>query len=148
MVTIDQATAKDAGVISEILGEIERYYGGEHVPGDVDQIHAALFGGRPVATVLLAWDGDQVLGLASYSFLWPAAGAESSLFLKELYVRDSARRRGVAGELMAALRQVAAEAGCSRIEWTADSDNPAALAFYEALGIEPRADKPFYRLEK
>lgn len=148
MVTIDQATAADAGVISDMLGEIEEYYGGDNVPGDLDQIYAALFGERPVATVLLARDGAEVLGLASYSFLWPAAGAATSLFLKELYVRETARRRGIAGELMAALRQAAAEAGCSRIEWTADGDNPRALAFYEALGVQPRSDKPFYRLEK
>lgn len=148
MVTIEQATAADAGVISDILGEIEEYYGGENVPGDVDQIHAVLFGERPVATVLLARDGDDVLGLASYSYLWPAAGAETSLFLKELFVREHARRRGTAGALMAALRQAAAEAGCSRIEWTADAGNPAALAFYEALGVDLRADKLFYRVEK
>jgi GNAT superfamily N-acetyltransferase len=148
MVTIDEATAADVGVISDMLGEIEEYYGGENAPGDVDQIYAALFGERPVAILLLARDGDQVLGLASYSFLWPAAGAETSLFLKELYVRETARRRGVAGALMAALQQAAAEAGCSRIEWTADADNPRALAFYEALGVQPRDDKPFYRLGK
>ncbi|MFC4034475.1 GNAT family N-acetyltransferase [Streptomyces polygonati] len=90
-------------------------------------------------------DGDQILGLASYSLLWPAAGAETSLSLKELYVREHARRSGVARALMAELRKAASDAGCSRIEWTADTDNPAALAFYEALGAEPQDGKIFYR---
>ncbi|MFF2651455.1 GNAT family N-acetyltransferase [Streptomyces sp. NPDC058045] len=142
---ISKATPSDAGVISAILGEIEAYYGGEPVPGDVDQIHAALFSDRPAATVLLARDGDTVLGLASYSQLWPAAGADTSLYLKELFVREGGRRRGAARALMAALRAEAAVLGCSRIEWTADTDNPAALAFYEALGVEQHQGKVFYR---
>ncbi|MGI5398937.1 N-acetyltransferase family protein [Streptomyces sp. CA-135486] len=148
MVTIDRATPEDAAVISQILGEIEAYYGGEAVPGNVDQITTALFGDHPVATVLLAHEGAEVLGLASYSFLWPAAGAETSLFLKELYVREHARRQGIAGLFMSALKDAASAAGCSRIEWTADGDNPPALAFYEAYGAEPRGDKVFYRTKK
>lgn len=87
-----------------------------------------------------------MLGLASYSYLWPAAGAETSLYLKELYVRESARHRGVARALMAELRKAAADSGCSRIEWTADTNNPPALAFYEALGVQPDAGKIFYRI--
>ncbi|MFJ7202293.1 GNAT family N-acetyltransferase [Streptomyces sp. NPDC098789] len=144
---IERATEADVDVISAILGEIEDYYGGSATPGDVHQIRAALFGVRPAATVLLAHDGEQVLGLASYSLLWPAAGADSSLYLKELYVREAARRRGVAGALMEALKVEAAVAGCSRVEWTADQDNPAALAFYRALGAERHHGKVFYRVE-
>lgn len=145
---IEQANEQDVDVISVILGEIEAYYGGKRVAGDPVQIRAALFGDRPAATVLLARDGEQVLGLASYSLLWPAAGADTSLYLKELYVREPARRRGVAGALMEALKSAAAAAGCSRLEWTADTDNPPALDFYAALGAEPRDGKVFYRLER
>ena len=144
---IEKATEQDTDVISVILGEIEEYYGGEPKPGDPDQIRSALFGSRPAATVLLARDGEQVLGLASYSLLWPAAGADTSLYLKELYVRAVARRRGVAGAFMEQLKVEAAAAGCSRVEWTADVDNPAALAFYRALGATPKDGKIFYRAE-
>ncbi|MBW5483793.1 GNAT family N-acetyltransferase [Streptomyces bambusae] len=144
---IEQATEADVDVISEMLGEIEAYYGGEPVPGDPAQIRTALFSDRPAATVLLARDGEQVVGLASYTFLWPAAGADTSLYLKELFVRETARRRGAAGALMRALQAAAGKAGCSRVEWTADRDNPAALAFYEALGAVPRDGKVFYRVE-
>lgn len=148
MVTIATATAADADTISVLLGEIEEYYGGQNTPGDLDQIRRALFVSRPAATVLLARDGDQVVGMASYTFLWPAAGADTSLYLKELFVRETARRRGVAGALMQALQAAAVEAGCSRVEWTADSDNPPALAFYEALGAAKNGGKVFYRVEK
>lgn len=142
---IERATETDTETISVILGEVEAYYGGKDTPADKRQIHAALFGDHPAATVLLARESNDVLGLASYSLLWPAAGAESSLYLKELYVREAARRRGIARELMAAVRAEATAAGCPRVEWTADRDNPAALALYEALGFQQDRGKAFYR---
>ncbi|THA26440.1 GNAT family N-acetyltransferase [Streptomyces sp. RKND-216] len=148
MVTIDRATEADAETISALLGEIEAYYGGENVPGDLAQVRAALFSARPAATVLLARDGENVVGMASYTFLWPASGADTSLYLKELYVREDARRHGVARALMDALRDEATSAGCSRVEWTADRDNPTALAFYEAMGAEENQGKVFYRSER
>ncbi|WP_223279582.1 GNAT family N-acetyltransferase [Streptomyces sp. SDr-06] len=147
-VLIERATETDVGEVSVLLGEIEAYYGGDNVPGDMEQIRSALFSGQPAATVLLAREGDEVLGMASYSLLWPAAGAETSLYLKELFVREAARRRGVAGLFMARLREEAEAAGCTRVEWTADQSNPPALKFYAAYGAEPRGDKVFYRIGK
>lgn len=142
---IERATDDDTEVIAVILGEIEAYYGGKDTPADQQQVRQALFGDNPAATVLLAREGDHVLGLASASLLWPAAGAESSLFLKELFVRENARRRGVARQLMTAVRAHATALGCTRVEWTADRDNPPALALYAALGFQEHGGKAFYR---
>lgn len=148
MPTIDPATPSDVAAISLLLGEIEAYYGGAATPADEGQIKSALFSDAPAANVLLAREGAEVIGLASYSFLWPAAGADTSLYLKELFVRETNRRTGVARALLTAVRAAASEAGCSRVEWTADQDNPTALDFYEAIGAQPNAGKVFYRLEQ
>ncbi|WP_280671883.1 MULTISPECIES: CYTH domain-containing protein [unclassified Kitasatospora] len=50
---------------------VEEYYGGTNTPPPVEQVRSALFGSRPAATVLLARDGEVVVGLASVSFLRP-----------------------------------------------------------------------------
>jgi GNAT superfamily N-acetyltransferase len=113
--------------------------------GDEARIREELFGPAPAATVLLAVDGADVLGMATYSRLWPAAGDEASLYLKELFVRLEARRRGVARALMTRLRETAEATGARRVEWTADTDNAPALALYKALGFEPHDGKLFYR---
>lgn len=148
MLNVDRANVEDTEAISQILGEIESYYGGREIPADPGQIKAALFGDHPAATVLLARDGGRVLGLASFSLLWPAAGADSSLFLKELYVRTQSRQRGIGRALMAAVRKEATAAGCRRVEWNADRDNPAALKFYAAMGFAENAGKVSYRWEQ
>jgi ribosomal protein S18 acetylase RimI-like enzyme len=79
--------------------------------------------------------------------LWPAAGLTSSLYLKELYVSESARRARVGERLMHGLFELAVRRGCSRVEWTTDQDNPSAQAFYEALGIPVATSKLFYRVQ-
>ncbi|MGW7453892.1 GNAT family N-acetyltransferase [Streptomyces sp. NPDC054787] len=71
-----------------------------------------------------------LVGLAAYSFLWPAAGSSHSLFLKELYVRGTLRRQGVGARLMDELRALAsARPGCSRVEWMTDRNSPGARRY-------------------
>ncbi|QSB17463.1 GNAT family N-acetyltransferase [Natronosporangium hydrolyticum] len=129
---------------------MERYYGATEVQAlaeRVVQTEQALFGSTPLASVLLAEVDSQLVGLAAYSFLWPAAGSTHSLYLKELYVRQSSRRSGVGARLMAEIRAIAAaRPGCSRVEWTADRDNPTSVSFYRALGYEEFHGKVMYRI--
>jgi GNAT superfamily N-acetyltransferase len=60
-------------------------------------------------------------------------------------VQATARRHGIGRALMRELHAVAEEHRCSRIEWTADTDQPDAQRFYASLGAEPLATKVFYR---
>ncbi|WP_304951803.1 GNAT family N-acetyltransferase [Streptomyces sp. AVP053U2] len=103
----------------------------------------------PLASALLAEDGaGNLVGLAAYSFLWPAAGSSHSLFLKELYVSDTIRRQGVGARFMAELRALAeARPGCSRVEWMTDRDNPDARAFCKSLGFDEFGGKIVYRVD-
>jgi GNAT superfamily N-acetyltransferase len=64
-------------------------------------------GDSPPAHSLLAWDNGELVGFASYSFLWPAVGLTRSLYLKELYVAEAARRKGVGKLLMRRLYLIA-----------------------------------------
>ncbi|MFF5665590.1 cyclophane-containing RiPP N-acetyltransferase HaaN [Streptomyces griseofuscus] len=151
--TIRPAEKRDVPALAELIEEIERFYGA----GDTDiqpleerlaQVEEALFGSPPLAAALLVEDdtGD-LAGLAVYSFLWPAAGSSHSLFLKELYVRDSLRRAGIGARLMEELRALAAaRPGCSRLEWMTDRDNPGARAFYRSLGFAEHEGKVVYRV--
>jgi len=148
--SIAPATPADVAAIVDLLAEIDRYYGGSapETPDDRAALTARmLFGERPAAYVLLARDDAAVIGMAAYSYLWPAAGATHSLFLKELYVRDNHRQTGAGRALMSRLAEIADDAGCSRIEWTADHGNEPAEQFYQALGVTPDPSKPFYRVE-
>ncbi|WP_439681608.1 GNAT family N-acetyltransferase [Embleya sp. MST-111070] len=147
-ILVRDTTRADVDVITALVDEIEDHYGGtaaDCAPERTERLCALLFGDHPVGFVMLAIHDGDVAGMASYSFLWPAAGDTSSLYLKELYVRAGHRRRGVARALMSRIEEVARHRGCSRVEWTTERDNIAARAFYASLDAAQLPDKVLYR---
>jgi GNAT superfamily N-acetyltransferase len=156
VITVSPAEPRDAAAIAALLEDLSRFYGAAGAePLDVllAQIDGALFARPPIAWALLARDepardGGGLAGLAAYSYLWPAIGATRSLYLKELYVRDTYRGQGVGKLLMQAVFEAAARCGCGRVEWTTDVGNAAARAFYAGLGVPEYPSKVFYRVER
>ncbi|WP_045877244.1 GNAT family N-acetyltransferase [Pseudofrankia sp. DC12] len=149
-ITVQPASQDDAEDLAALMVELDTFYGApptEDAAVLAAQIQRLLFGPIPAAYVLLAREEDRLVGMASYSYLWPAAGVTHSLFLKELYVSEAARRHGVGRLLMEHLRAIATEQGCSRVEWTTDTENTGAQAFYGALGTRVHASKVFYRAQ-
>src|SRR5689334_3237394 len=145
-VIIRAVAPRDGAELADLLAERDRFYGVTRPDPDPTAIADALFGPDPAGRALVAVADGAVAGLAAYSFLWPAAGVTRSLYLKELFVRAPARRHGIGRLLMGELRAVAAEHRCSRVEWTADTDQPDAQRFYAALGAEVLTTKLFYRV--
>jgi GNAT superfamily N-acetyltransferase len=150
VVTVAPITESDLPEFVELMEEMDRFYGVsqfEPVETRTAHVRTALFGDRPSAEALVARNDDRLVGLASYSLLWPAAGLTTSLFLKELYVAEATRAHGVGRALMERLFAVAAERGCSRVEWMTEKINLEAQAFYAQLGHKPNDQKLFYRVE-
>jgi GNAT superfamily N-acetyltransferase len=144
------ARPDDVPAIVELMDELDAYYGSvpAGTPDDRRQAVAdALFGPIPAAHVLVAHVDDRLVGLAAYSYLWPAVGVTRSLFLKELFVRVSNQRSGVGSDLMRAVCQQAQSANCSRVEWTTEHSNAGALAFYASLGAPILSEKAYFRLD-
>ena len=69
------------------------------------------------------------------------------LFLKDLYTGADARGAGVGETLMRYLARLAVERGCERFDWTAETNNPRAMAFYDRLGARRVTDKVYYRFD-
>jgi GNAT superfamily N-acetyltransferase len=150
VLAVSLATPSDTATIAELMEELDRFYGATEVdPASqrLSEIEAALFASPPAAYVLLARDDDQVVGLASYSFLWPATGLTRSLYLKELYVRQPQQRHGVGAALMRAICAIAKETQCSRVEWTTENTNATAMQFYAKLKAPINAVKVSYRFD-
>jgi ribosomal protein S18 acetylase RimI-like enzyme len=148
MTVLSKAEPADVEAIAALCAEMDEFYGDETAPLELrlSQIRAALFADPPAAWALLARGCSELAGFASYSFLWPAAGLTTSMYLKELYVAAAFRQSGIGSLLMRGLYRIAAERGCSRVEWTTDQDNTEAQEFYEALGAKPTTSKIFYRV--
>lgn len=149
MVVVTPAEPNDVPEIAELLEEIDLSYGTtklDPLEEREEQIRTLLFRDAPAAYVIVAREREQAVGLAAYSFVWPAVGITQSLYLKELYVAQSHRRNGIGRALMGHLHEFAKAHACSRVEWTTDRDNEPAREFYERLGFEVEAAKLFFRI--
>lgn len=89
----------------------------------------------PEFTALVAKTSeDEVLGMAVYYVIPFTYDLSPDMVLKELFVAEYARGRGVGEALMARLTQDAQCLGCNRIKWLVLNENERAKAFYARMG--------------
>jgi len=130
--------------IERVTDADEVYRGAELYDDPPTQAATLAFLAKPDHHLLYAYDdageGSAVTGgnavpigmVSGVETTHPDKGTE--MFLYELSVAESARRRGVAVALVRALADLAAERGCYGMWVGVDLDNDAALATYRRAG--------------
>lgn len=104
----------------------------ESAQPDVDYLTRLL--GSPTFIAVAALHDDRVVGgLAAY-MLSKFEQARSEVYIYDLAVDESFRRRGVATGLIDSLRRVAVERGAWVIYVQADQEDAPAVALYSKLG--------------
>jgi GNAT superfamily N-acetyltransferase len=93
-----------------------------------------LFGKPPAAHSLLAFVEGRPAAYAVYFFTFSTMVGKRCLWLDDLYVTPEFRGKGIARALMAYLADLAATAGCGRLEWIVLDWNKPAIDFYRRLG--------------
>jgi GNAT superfamily N-acetyltransferase len=141
------ATAADVPTILSFIRALARYEKLEHeVVADEAGLHAALFGARPAAEVLLAELGGAPVGFALFFSSFSTFVGKPGLYLEDLFVEPAARGRGIGVALMSALARITVERGWGRFEWAVLDWNTPSLDFYAALGAVPQKTWIVHRL--
>lgn len=78
-----------------------------------------------------------LMGMLVYYLIPFTFRARPTLYVKELYVCDTGRGRGIGEALMRAAAKEAVAHGCASIKWQVAEWNTRARAFYERLGAAP-----------
>jgi len=88
---------------------------------------------------LIAEERGELVGFLVYYFVTFTYRAKPNLIVKELYIVDGYRRRGVGKLLMKAVAKEAEQGGCGMIKWYVAKWNDRGIQFYERLGatIDP-----------
>jgi GNAT superfamily N-acetyltransferase len=146
---IRPARVENVPVILGLIRELATY---ERAPDEVtateEQLVDVLFGEKPVAEVLLAFEGKSPVGFAVFFHNFSTWLGRPGLYLEDLFVKPEKRGKGYGRALLVDLAKVARERGCGRMEWAVLNWNEPAIKFYRALGAKPLDEWTVYRLTR
>jgi GNAT superfamily N-acetyltransferase len=146
---IRTATVADVPVILELIRALATY---ERAPNDVTATETGLtevlFGEKPAAEVLLAFENETAVGFAVFFHNFSTWLGRPGLYLEDLFVRPEDRGKGYGRALLIRLAKIARERGCGRMEWAVLDWNEPAIQFYRKLGAKPMDEWTVFRLTR
>jgi GNAT superfamily N-acetyltransferase len=144
---IRPAQRGDVAIILELIRELATY---ERAPNEVTatkgQLVDVLFGEKPTAEVLLAFENETPVGFAVFFHNFSTWLGQPGLYLEDLFVRPEQRGKGYGRALLVHLAKIARDRGCGRMEWAVLDWNEPAIQFYKKLGASPRDEWTVFRL--
>jgi GNAT superfamily N-acetyltransferase len=147
--TIRPATIVDVPIILELIRALATY---ERAPNEVTatekQLVDVLFGEKPAAEVLLAFEQETPVGFAVFFHNFSTWLGRPGLYLEDLFVRPEQRGKGYGRALLVHLARIAHDRGCGRMEWAVLDWNEPAIDFYRKLGAKPMEEWTVFRLAR
>src|SRR6266480_1036194 len=146
---IRTARVEDVPVILQLIRDLATY---ERAPDEVtatkEQLIDVLFGQRPSAEVLLAFEGQSAVGFAVYFYNFSTWLGRPGLYLEDLFVKPEERGKGYGRALLVELAKIARDRACGRMEWAVLNWNEPAIKFYRTLGAKPMNEWTVFRLTR
>ena len=141
------AVASDCATILGFIRDLAEYEKLAHeVVADEHMLRMTLFGVKPAAEVLIAELAGAPVGFALFFTSYSTFLAKPGLYLEDLFVRPTARGKGVGAALMASLARICTQRHYGRFEWSVLDWNKPALDFYASLGAKPQSEWTVQRL--
>jgi GNAT superfamily N-acetyltransferase len=146
---IRPARLEDVPIILRLIRDLATY---ERAPDEVSateqQLVEVLFGQKPAAEVLLAFEEESPVGFAVYFYNFSTWLGQAGLYLEDLFVNPEKRGKGYGRALLIELAKIARDRGCGRMEWAVLDWNEPAIRFYRALGAKPMHEWTVFRLTR
>lgn len=109
----------------------------------IDPAHFATYLAQPQNLLIVALDGDLVIGQCQ-AVMHTHPDQPPTLYLDNLGVAPSHRRRGIARRLVTEMMAWGRERGCAEAWVATEPDNVEARALYASLKGEPVEDVVYY----
>jgi len=133
--TIRPARRGDEHGIFELILALADY---EHltraVTGTEARLGEDLFGARPAAEALVVESDGALVAFALYFSNYSTFLTRAGLYLEDIFVLPSHRRRGIGKALLSRVAAIALARNAGRLEWSVLDWNTSAIAFYEGVG--------------
>jgi GNAT superfamily N-acetyltransferase len=149
--SIRPAAAADVPRIIELIRELAEYEraGPGAVEVTTEGLTSHLFGEQPRVFCLLATDDEtaaDVVGFALWFVNYSTWLGRPGIYLEDLFVRPTARGRGLGRQLLTELARIAVDRDYGRLEWAVLDWNAPAIGFYRALGAEALEEWTTFRV--
>jgi len=147
--SIRSATDADVPIILQLIRDLATY---ERAPNEVrateTQLIDVLFGEKPVAETLLAFEDETPIGFAVFFHNFSTWLGRPGLYLEDLFVKPEVRGKGYGRALLIHLAKIARDRGCGRMEWAVLDWNEPAIEFYKKIGAQPLDEWKIFRLTR
>jgi ribosomal protein S18 acetylase RimI-like enzyme len=141
------ATAADFTAVLELASQLARHIEEEAPPLTAAKFEANHVGPRAPMRLLLAMDGDRVVGMISWTLTHELYSGHARVYISDVSVDQAFRGRGVGRAMMAEVEAWARAHGAAKMDWEVWYRNDSAKAFYEGLGASVHAEAIPYTRE-
>lgn len=133
MIIVRQGLKADIPAALLLIKALAEY---ENAPEEVETTVATMeedgFGEKSFFEFLVAEEAGEILGIAVYFYSY-STWKGRAIYLDDLVVHETHRRRGIGKMLFNALIQKAKEIGAKRLSWQVLEWNEPAIEFYKTL---------------
>jgi GNAT superfamily N-acetyltransferase len=144
---IRSAVLDDVPLILSFIKKLADYERLAHeVVATEDSLRETLFNSRKTAEVVIGYFHNKPIGLVLFFHSYSTFLSRPGLYIEDLFVDESYRRRGFGAALLRYVARLAIERNCGRLEWSVLDWNKPAVDFYTRLGAVPMSGWTVFRV--
>lgn len=134
----------EINILHSMMLEFAKFDGTEDefsiTPAD---LRKALFVGESKLKSVVVEFGGHIVGFLNYFLSFGSFHLDPTIWVEDVYIKESFRGEGLGKQLFAYIRDVAKEENISKVEWLVRKDNQDGIRFYERIGAHVY-DNTFY----
>jgi GNAT superfamily N-acetyltransferase len=144
---IRTATESDTATVLAFIKKLAEYEKLSHeVVATESLLKETLFGARRTAEVAIGSFEGTPVGFVLFFHNVSTFLGRPGVYIEDLFVEESFRRRGFGAALLRYVAQLAVERKCGRLEWSVLDWNQPAINFYKKLGAVPMDEWTVFRV--
>jgi GNAT superfamily N-acetyltransferase len=144
---IRPATIDDVPLIFSFIKKLAQYEGLAHeVVATEESLRETLFNSRKTAEVAIGDLQNKPIGLVLFFHNYSTFLGRPGLYIEDLFVDETYRRRGFGSALLSYVARLAIERNCGRLEWSVLDWNKPAIEFYTKFGAVPMSGWTVFRV--